>query len=147
MIHRLCHVLLTYATRPMMWVLGGAYGLFLIVMLAVYLPEATSKTPRGSEAAYPVRPSFGRKVHLNEPRAVRDFDAGKFDHSVGTLSIHWPTAFATGTARRDPEVVNDPRGPAFSAKHLRQLQSCRHLRSLEIQSRDQRDDEWAALSE
>ena len=35
MFHRLCHVLLTYATRPMMWVLSGAYGLALIALTAI----------------------------------------------------------------------------------------------------------------
>src|SRR5712691_5388296 len=146
MFHRLFQVLLTYVTRPMMWVLGGFYGLLLIGMLADFLSHPTSKTSRPSDAAYPPFPSFGRTLTLNDLREIRDFDAGKFDHSAGTLVIHWPTAFAA-TARRDPEVASEPRGPAFSAKHLRHLQSCRHLRSLEIQSRNLRDDEWEALAE
>src|SRR6266446_4520304 len=102
MIHRLCHVLLTYATRPMMWVLGGAYAIALAVMLCVYVTELKSPSPRRHEMAYPTFPYVGHLVSLNMLNGLQPLDNGILDRNVGTLQIDWfePTDGKTGYRQR-----------------------------------------------
>ena len=111
MLRRMHYVLLNYATRPMVWVLGGIYVVILSVMIF------WSLQPPSNHRAYPEFPNQGPMVVVNTPRGFEDFDQGRFDTSAKTALIQWPK--------------NSP-GPAFSAKHLKILQSCPNLQFLTL---------------
>ncbi len=141
---QVCQVLLTYVTRPGVW-----------VILAVYSVAAGSAMNMDFQVGFkqsvaPGPPQQGRVLFLTDPESILSFDKGVFDHSIGTAMIFWFDTVDGQTAER---VFSDGRReslviPGFSARHLRQLKECSHLKTLDLRFRGQlKDDEWQTLGD
>lgn len=131
---RLQAVLLTYVTRPMVWVVGGIY---LLVLGIAFYPVMNPRQVHSTQAAYPGGTgSIGAKLYLNG--ADQDFERGAFHHQITAVEIRWLTSGSTAPAEDELKFEST----------LRRLLVCRNLKSLEINRAGRfSDGEISAMSE
>jgi len=145
MLNRIYYVLLTYVTRPAVWVLGGLY---VVVAIVVANWDVDNNT---THSVAPGLPESRNPLYLADSESIRKFDEGEFDRNIRAAMIYWEGEIVNGV--KAERILPDGRReflsfPAFSTRHLRQLRECPRLRTLALQFRGRlTDDEWQALGD
>jgi hypothetical protein len=125
MIRRLAYVLLSYATRPLVWALAALYLVVLGISLWTAANDLYSQRARPLQAAYPVVDATSHQLVLSNPKIFADFENAKVDRNVTHVEIRWPAA----------EGISDAAIRAafpFSLRHLQELKLYPQLRSLSL---------------
>ncbi len=125
MIRRLAYVLLSYATRPLVWPLAAIY----VVVLGISLWTAANDffTHRGHplQTAYPVVDTTSHRLVLSDPKSLADFENAKVDRGVTQVEIRWPTTEGLSDAAIRAALP-------FSLRHLQLLKTYPQLKSLSL---------------
>lgn len=125
MIRRLAYVLLSYATRPLVWLLASIYLTVLGISLWTAANDFYSQRVNPLQAAYPVVDTTSHQLVLSNPKIFADFENAKVDRNVTHVEIRWPAA----------EGVSDAAIRAafpFSIRYLQELKLYPQLRSLSL---------------
>ena len=130
MIRRLRYILLSYATRPMVWTLAAIY-LFLLGATIDGVRKLSTRENRSRQEAYPGTSTWGRTLSLGDAKSIEDFERGRLQSSTATVTISCNS--------------NDLKE---TAKLLQLLKANPKLRTLTLHScKFQHDDEGRALAE
>jgi hypothetical protein len=141
MIRRMAYVLLSYATRPLVWALAAIYLVVLGISLWTAADDFFTHRARPLQAAYPVVDYASHRLVLSDPKSLADFEHAKVDPNVTQVEIRWPAA----------EGLNDEAVRAalpLSLRHLHLLRLYPQLKSLSlILSRSLHPDELQAIGD
>ncbi|MDB5348745.1 MAG: hypothetical protein JWP89_7122 [Schlesneria sp.] len=125
MIRRLAYVLLSYATRPLVWPLAAIY----LVVLGISLWTAAEDffTHRGHplQTAYPVVDTTSHLLVLSDLKSLADFEKSGVDQNVTQVEIRWPAAEGLSDAAVRAALP-------FSLRHLQLLKIYPQLKSLSL---------------
>ena len=129
MMQRLGHVLLNYATRPMIWVLGALY----LVCLCGTLSDTIRPQNSPLQAAYPGMSNWGPTLYLNHPQAFHALAQGGLEIRSPSVEVDWQ-AGVMGMAMQPRQPATTGGKPDFSSTLFQRLKATRKLRALTIRS-------------
>lgn len=129
MLRRIAHVLLNYATRPMIWVLGALY----LVCLCGTLSDTVRPQNSPLQAAYPEMSTWGRTLSLNHPQAFDELAQGGLEIRSPSVEVNWQ-AGVIGMAMQPRQPATTNGKPDLSSMLFQRLKASRKLRALTIRS-------------